>query len=775
MPTLLLTIALAVAPALAQVPAASLAGHVADQTGTPLPGVSVQLTSTDRKTVLTAVTDTDGNYVVAGVPTGQYAVMFAEPGFADVHRTGVSITAGAPTRLDAVLQLAANASVVVTGRDTFRNLADLDHPEENLVGVANAASEGAVTAAQLEARPIMRAGEVLEAVPGVIISQHSGEGKANQYYLRGFNLDHGTDFATTVAGLPVNLPTNAHGQGYSDLNFLIPELVTGVQFRKGTYDASQGDFSAAGSATIDYANALDRPLAAVSAGVDGWRRAFAAASPRLGAGTLLTAIELNHNDGPWVDPDGYDRVNGVVRYSRGNAANGFSLTGLAYAGAWHSTDQVPDRAIADGLISRFGAIDPTDGGRTARYSGIADYQHTSEDARTRVTAYVSRYRLNLFSDFTYFLDDPVHGDQFEQEDRRWTTGGQASQTRHLRWGHRLGEYTVGVQLRRDDIPIVGLYHTEDRVRLSTTRQDAVTETSAAAYVSSELRWTPWLRMTSGVRLDGYWFDVRSDDAANSGARRANLVSPKGGVIFGPWRSTEIYLNAGLGFHSNDARGTTITRDPATGDAVDPVTPLVRARGVEAGIRSVAVPHVQTTLSAWRLDLDSELVFAGDAGSTEASRPSERYGLEWTNYVRLSRVFVLDADLAWSHARFTDADPVGPFIPGAAKTIGSLGLTAETTRGPFGSVRVRYFGPRPLIEDASVQSRATGLVNAEVGYHVTPRVHLILDGFNLLNAADSDIDYYYVSRLPGEPADGVADIHTHPTLPRTLRLVLRVQF
>ncbi len=753
----------------------SLAGRVVDQTDGALPGVAVHVTSADQKITRTTVTDPDGRFAFAALPDGRYAIVLSELNFADVRRRDVVVSSGATAQVDVKMHLSLNAAVVVTARETFRNLADLDHPEENLVGVAAAASEGAVTARQIEARPIMRAGEVLETVPGVIISQHSGEGKANQYYLRGFNLDHGTDFSTTVAGVPINLPTHAHGQGYSDLNFLIPELVTGVQFKKGPYSAQEGDFSAAGSANVNYANVLANSIATVSTGQDGWGRVLLAASPKVGGGTLLGALELNHNDGPWVLADDYRKINGVLRYSRGNTQNAFSLTGLAYSSTWNSTDQVPARAIADGRISRFGNIDFSDGGRTARYSVVADYQHTSANTLTRATAFASKYRLNLFSNFTYALDDPEHGDQFEQADRRWVTGGRVAQTRKTQWGRRTAETTYGVQVRNDDIPLVGLFHTGGRKRLSTTRQDAVTQSSAGLFVENHLRWLPWLRTTAGVRVDGYRFDVRSDDPANSGTETSGLVSPKGGVILGPWGDTEFYVNAGTGYHSNDARGSTITRDPSTGKSADPVTPLARAKGAEVGIRTVAIPRVQTTVALWRLDLASELLFVGDAGTTAASRPSARYGVEWTNYVRLSSVLTADADVAWSHARFTDDDPAGRLIPGSARVVTSLGLTADRSRGAFGSIRLRYFGPRPLIEDNSVRSEKTSLVNAQIGYHITPKVHVILDAFNLFDSAASDIDYFYTSRLPGEPLNGVNDVHTHPTVPRSVRVVMRLQF
>lgn len=782
--SLLLVAAIAVVPAhdaaqtRASAPTSSavvgvVSGRVTDEAGRALAGVTIRLTCSRALAVV--VTSDAGTYQMNAPGPSPCTASFAAMNFATVRRTHLNVGPGASLHLDVVLPLRVTADVVVTAERTFRNLADLDHPEESLVGIADAASEGAVTGRQIAERPVMRPGEVLESVPGVIISQHSGEGKANQYYLRGFNLDHGTDFATTVAGVPVNLPTHAHGQGYSDLNFLIPELVSSVQFRKGPYSAEDGDFSAAGAATINYVNSLDAPIVDASGGEQGWARVLAAASPRVGAGHLLAAIEIGHNDGPWVNPDDDRKVNGVVRFSAGSPRQAFSVTGMAYAARWNSTDQVPDRAIASGLISRFGAIDDTDGGRTHRVNVSADYQRSTGQTLTRATAYVSRYALNLFSDFTYALDDPEHGDQFEQADRRWVSGARVTHRRLATWHGVSFENAVGAQYRHDAIPTVGLYHTDAQTRLSTVREDAVDEQSLGVFAESSARWTPWLRTTSGLRVDGYRFDVSSNIPVNSGLTHAGLASPKLGVVLGPWKKTEIYGNAGEGYHSNDARGTTITVDPSTGAPADRVTPLVRARGAEVGLRTVAVPHVQSTLAVWRLDLASELVFVGDAGTTEASRPSSRYGVEWSNYAALRPWLTVDADLAWSHARFTDDDPAGRMIPGAAGTIVSAGVTVAPASRAFGSVRLRYFGPRPLIEDNSVRSDTTSLVNAQAGWRLTSRVALVLDAFNVLNAAASDIDYFYTSRLPGEPLEGVDDIHTHPTLPRTLRGSVRVRF
>jgi outer membrane receptor protein involved in Fe transport len=392
-----------------------------------------------------------------------------------------------------------------------------------------------------------------------------------------------------------------------------------------------------------------------------------------------------------------------------------------------------------------------------------------------VVAYGIGYDLNLFSNFTYFLDDPVNGDQFHQADHRFISGARAS---YRRIGHLAGrdtENTLGVQLRNDDISRVGLYHTRAREYLSTVRQDAVIETSAAAYAQNETAWTPWLRSLAGLRVDGYRFDVDAEDPVNGGTRRAAIVSPKGGIVVGPFRGTEFYVNGGLGFHSNDARGTTITRDPSTGDPVDRVTPLVRATGGEVGVRTVAVPHLQSSLTVWSLSLDSELVFVGDAGTTEAGRPSHRYGVELANYYTPRPWLIFDGDVSWSSARFTDSDPAGDDIPGAVETVVSGGITVDSLHNVFGSARLRYFGPRPLIEDNSVRSKATSLVNLEGGYRFGRNVRLVVDLFNLFDAADSDIDYYYASRLPGEPLDGVDDLHVHPTLPRTARVSLVLGF
>lgn len=747
-----------------------VSGRVTDQTGGALPGVTVDMTGPSSE--LTTSTDAEGRFAFATAPAGPAELTFRLINFAISRR---AITVGRDAPLTVVMSLSLNADVLVTAPTTFRNVADASNPAENLVGIASSSSQGAITAAQLQARPIMRAGEVLETVPGMIVSQHSGEGKANQYYLRGFNLDHGTDFATTVAGVPVNTPTGAHAHGYADTSFLIPELVAGVQYKKGTYFADEGDFAAAGAANITYLNRLDGPMVNLTAGQQGYGRLFAAASPSVVEGTLLAAVELNHNDGPWERPDDYRKLNAVLRFSRGDMRNGFSVTGMGYWADWDATDQVAVRALDAGRVTRFGNLDATDGGEASRQSVGFDYQRSSGTSSLRGNVFVMQNALNLFSNFTYFLAHPEKGDQFEQAERRTTVGGRIAYRRLGHFAGRHAESAVGAQTRRDWLSPIGLYQTAGRERLASTREDEVGLTMSGAYAQSEIEWSRYFRTTVGLRADFYQFDVESDLPLNSGEGSDAMVSPKFSAVFGPWAGTEFYANAGLGFHSNDARGAVIAVDPSSGERADPVTPLVRGRGAELGLRTVRIRGLQSTLTAWYLGLDSELLFVGDAGTTEAGRPSRRLGIEWTNYWRVRPWLTADVDLSLSRAEFTDLDLAGDAIPGSLHRVISGGLTVEPTRRVFGSIRLRHFGPRPLIEDRSVQSESTTLWNGEAGYRLGSRARLVVEVFNLFDSEVADIDYFYTSRLLGEPAAGVDDIHTHPALPRTARVTLQVGF
>jgi hypothetical protein len=649
----------------------------------------------------------------------------------------------------------------------------VDGSRTNQLGVADAASSGTVTQEELAARTVYRPGEVLEAVPGLVVSQHSGEGKANQFYLRGFNLDHGTDLRTTVDGMPVNQRSHAHGQGWTDLNFLIPELAVRLDYKKGPYSAEEGDFASAGTASVVYANRLLQGVASISAGQNGYGRALLADSVETSRGSLLYAVEAMHNDGPFTRPDDYQKLNAVLRYSEGYANNGFNISLMAYQADWNSSDQIPLRAVQDGQIGRNDAIDNTDGGIAHRYSLSGAWRRTADDSASKVNAYIIANQLDLWSNFTYFMDDPVHGDQFAQPDKRVTSGLNASHSWHHHTETGNSETTLGVQLQNDNI-FNGLYNTQARRTLSVTRQDHIVESSVGLYVENNTRWSPAFRTVVGARVDGYRFDVQSDLAANSGKANDHLVSPSVSLIYGPWQTAEVYANFGSGFHSNDARGTTIAVDPKTGLAADKVTPLVRSRGMELGARTSWLPGLQTSLSLYRLDFDSELVYIGDAGATEAGPPSRRYGVEFSNYYKPLKWLSVDLDLAYARARSRGHVEEGSYIPGAIEGTGQLAVTIDNG-GPYSaSLKLRYFGPRPLIEDNSVRSKASMTLNGRFGWKIKKDLSLELEAFNITNRRDSAIDYYYASQLKGE-TEAVTDIHFHPIESRSLRATLIKHF
>ena len=644
----------------------------------------------------------------------------------------------------------------------------------DLTGEAPAASQGTASGEELRARPLLRRGEVLEAIPGMIITQHAGGGKANQYFLRGYNLDHGTDFATSLEGMPLNMRTHAHGQGYTDLNLLFPELIEAVDYFKGTYTARNGDLSSAGSADFRLYNALPHGFATIELGEHNYYRAAAGHTIWLGQGEkaprLTIAGEYNYYDGPSVLPEAYSRGNGVVRYFAGDANDNLSLTLMGYRGRWKSTDQVPQRAILDGRIDRFGFIDPTDGGQSQRYSLQFHWQRSDGDAVTKVNVYGIYYDLDLFSNFTYALDNPERGDQFEQTERRYIIGGDVSRTwKGLHFLNRETEFTAGLQTRTDIINGISLYKTEQRNRFQTVRLDDVRESSAGLFAESTVHWTPWLRTVAGVRADGFLFDVAANTDGNSGDRLAAMISPEFTAVLGPWKKTELYLNFGTGFHSNDARGVNTTRDPQSGEAVPRVTPLVRTIGAEVGIRTQIIPNVTATLTAWGLDSDSELIYAADQGTNGPGPASRRYGLEAAVYWAPKDWLVFDGELAVTHSRFRDS-PGADRIPDSVPWMFSGGVTVGAQGeqpGWFAGARVRAFGPRPLTGDNSVKSGTTVTVNANLGYR-TPRWEATLECLNLLDRKDNDIEYFYTSRLRGERDEGFDDVHLHPAEPRMFR-------
>ena len=650
---------------------------------------------------------------------------------------------------------------------------------ESLVGTAGSASKGQTSNRELVERPYLRRGEILESIPGVVITQHSGDGKANQYYVRGFNLDHGTDFSISMDGQPVNFITHAHGQGYADLNPIIPELVEQLDYWKGPFYGEIGDLSTAGAARFNFYDMLPQGIASIGIGQHNYFHGLLADSIDLsnptggGKGAVLTApntdrsaltyaFEYNYYDGPWQQPGNSQRINGFLKYFKESGPDRFSITAMGYDGRWDSTDQIPQRAIDSGLVDRLGNLDDSLGGKSSRYSLMADWDHETGNGRTHADVYVGHYDFDLFSNFTYFLDNPKRGDQFEQQDNRMFAGGEV--TREWDLGAE-DKFKIGLQTRNDFINGIGLYNTEKRDRFNTIKKDDVYEGSVGIFATGEWHVNDWFRVQPGLRADGFHFDVASNDPANSGTDTAGIVSPKLSLIFGPWADTEFYVNAGTGFHSNDARGVTL--------GVDAADPLVRTYGFELGTRTEAVSDVVSTLSLFYLHSDSELIYVGDAGSAEAGPASQRYGIEWSNYWHANDWLVVDHEMTLARAQLLDVGK-DDHIPGAVPFVMNTGITVGKDEGFFGSLRSRYFSPRPLIEDGSVDSQPNWQVGARVGYRQKDW-EIAVDCLNLLGRNDNDVEYYYASRLPGEAAGGVEDIHLHPAEPRTFRVSLTRRF
>lgn len=683
-----------------------------------------------------------------------------------------------------ILRLLAILLSVCTSTATFAaDVQTLDtinviDSSDNLIGAADSANQGTVAKQQIQSRPSYRPGELLETAPGLIVTQHSGEGKANQYFLRGINLDHGTDLATTVDGMPVNQRTHGHGQGYTDLNFLITDVVGGLQYKKGPYYADEGDFANAGAVSVLFPARLDAGIAQLEVGGSGYRRALLADSPTVGKGNLLYAIEAYHNDGPWTRPDDYRKFNGLLRYAEGTPQNGFNLTAMAYQGSWNATNQIPQRALDLGVIGRMDTLDPTDGGDSSRYSLSGAWGRTSQNTATSANGYVIRSRLSLFSNFT-FLDAFNNSAQIGQADSRIITGVNAKHTVFGKWANHDVENTVGFQSRNDNIQ-VGLFNTAQRVRVATVRDDHVVESSAALYAQNSLRWNDWLRSVAGLRADYFRARVSSDNPLNSGVANDHMISPKLSLIFGPWAKTEYYLNWGRGLRSNDARGATISVDPANpANAATREPLLVRTDGYEVGFRTAIIPHLQSSLNVFVLNAQSELLFQGDAGTTEdTGRPSQRVGFEFSNLYTPNSWLMLDADIAFTKAKFTDGDPtgVGTRVPEAIEGVATFTAAVDNLGPYYGSVRLRYFGPRPLIEDNTVRSSSTTLLSARAGYKFDRKMRVQLDVFNLLNREAQQIAYNYASRfLATDPAGGVSGVHLHPVEPRSFRVSAIMSF
>ncbi|HEY6388454.1 MAG TPA: TonB-dependent receptor [Candidatus Acidoferrum sp.] len=789
-------------------------GTVVDPSGAGIAGATVLIRSSDGAVQRTTQSDANGSFSISGLSAGDYRLVVSSPGF-ETKEVPVTIWTTEPST-------ALHISLAVS---TVSTTVNVQGREDSLIGIADSATQGTVGAKQLEDRPILRSGEVLETIPGMIITQHAGGGKANQYFLRGFNLDHGTDFAVFLDGMPLNLPSHAHGEGYADMNIVIPEFVQRVNFEKGPYYAEIGNYGSAGSANLQYFKTLPQNFVLVEGGMYDYARAVFGVSQKVGSGTLLYGGEAYYDNGPWKHPDAYSKFNGLLTYSQDDVTNGFTITARGYHGKWNSSDQIPDTAVP--VVGLYGTLNPTDGGNSQRYSLQAEWHRQGTNSATTIMGYGFYYDLDLFSDFTYNLDDPIKGDQFEQQDRRWVAGLDAAHRIFSEWFGRKMENTFGLQVRNDWVNN-GLYRTETRVRTDkndvnacnnepipecSTNPDLIavlpaatdvnkfTDTMVGFYVENKIQWAEKFRSVLAFRGDEALYNVTNltppyvatelpgapvinFSELNSGSAHQFLPSPKASLIFGPWSNTEFYVQGGFGFHSNDVRGAAQRIEPISPDypfptPASPIRPLVPTKGAEIGVRTLAVPHLQSTLSLWYLYSTSELQQSGDTGSTVASKsPSNRYGVEWANFYAPLEHLAFDFDLAYSKALFTTIDPDdaapgspgGRNVPEAVGLVISSGLTVQNYKGFWGSLRLRAFGPRNLTSDAIYQSSSTILLNAEVGYRFNDKWRVEAQFFNLLDRQDHDIDYAYTSRVAPTGAAAFTDVF-HPVEPFQVRFSL----
>ncbi len=680
---------------------------------------------------------------------------------------------------------------------------------KDLIGIAETASQGEVSQAQFEYRPLSRNGELIEVIPGAVATQHSGSGKANQYFLRGFNLDHGTDFTTYVDGIPMNMPAHAHGQGYMDINSIIPELVSRVEYGKGPYYAEVGDFSAAGYAKMHTMNKLQEGIVKFTAGEFDYYRTLAANSTKVGDGDLLYAAEFNLYNGVWQVPEDSKKFNGMLKYTLDRHDWGMSINGKAYSNSWTATNQIPQASIDSGALGLYGSMDPSDGGKSNRYSLSGSFWQTGSNWRNDANLYALYTDLDLYSNFSGYTLSPSNpcntgegcagydaaartypSDQIYQTERRVQTGGNIE---HTRYNKILGfemDNSVGLQFRHDEVIGLGLYQTNQRQILGTVSQSDVGITTVGTYFKNHTHWHDKVRTIAGLRGDFINNDVQVLDnlkhdplvnAANSGSRGKAMISPKLSLVIGPWYDTEYFFNVGYGYHSNDARGTTLQRDPTNGDFLDSnaarIRPAAWSRGGEAGIRSNFIQDLNSTFALWWLESSEELVFVGDAGTTEINGKSHRYGIEWTNYYKPTDWLTLDADYALTTARYAEvhAGESDNFVPNSVGRVISTGITVEDPNGSgmFGTLRFRHFGSVPLDESGRFWAGDTNIVNLGAGIK-RKQYKFEIDVFNLLGSVSNDIAYAYDYAYPNgtQTATGILK---HPVEPRMVRGTITVNF
>jgi hypothetical protein len=632
----------------------------------------------------------------------------------------------------------------------------------------SAATEQSIRAKDFELRPSSTPSDILRLVPSLVISQHAGGGKADQIFLRGFDADHGTDVAIFIDGIPVNLVSHAHGQGYADLHWLIPEIVDHLEVYKGPYFPQFGDFGTAGAVNIVTKRRDKDTTLGVTAGSFDTQRYLGILSPP--EGTPLTpyvAFEAYHNNGPFKNPNNLNRYNLFSKFTLLSTANSnLSFTGTMFKSYWNASGQIPAREVRAGRLGRFDSVDNSEGGKTERQNLNLMYNYADANQSLNAQVWTSWYRLNLFSDFTFFLNDPINGDGIEQQDNRFLGGTYLNYRKNYQLLDIPTETLIGFSSRTDRAH-VGLFTQMRRQRLGTTTDSFVNQTNLAWYAQQEIRPTSWLRTQIGVRLDKFFFTVRTDGTPDdpnnriSGKNEGFIANPKLNVILSPLsdsaiaKRSEIYVNFGGGYHSNDARD--VVRNPDK-------TTLPRALGGELGFRTKLFDRLDLAIDYWRLHLDQELVLVGDEGTTEPRGKTMRHGAEGEFRYAILPWLSADLDISYTWSKFVRT---GEAIPLAPRFLALAGITARHPSGLEGRIQLRSVGDRYGTEDRSVNIRGYNILDLNLRYKWS-RYEFLFAIDNIANTKWRAAQFVFESRLPGEPAMGVRDIHFTPGDPLTAR-------
>ena len=626
----------------------------------------------------------------------------------------------------------------------------------------SAASSFAVRDRDFNLRPVGSVQDILRVTPGLVMVQHSGGGKANQYFLRGFDADHGTDLALSYDGIPINMPSHAHGQGFADTNFIIPETVERVEITKGPYFANQGDFATAGSVNLITRDNFQHSSLGFGGGGSpghgaGAYRGLLIASPKWDLAKATFAAEIGKQNGPFDNPEGWDRYKLFNKLTFPlSATSSLTITEASYASNWHGSGQIPVRAVEQGAVSRFGSIDPNEGGGTARHQISSAYKvRPDENSELNVLAYGGSYRFNLFSNFTLYQDDPDNGDEIEQVDRRTFYGGKVSYRVVHEVAHIRFDTTIGADVRSDDIH-EELWHTRQRRQLSQKRGNDVHQTLAGVYINEEITPLKWLRLNLGGRSDSIFFSVDNRLATNdptnpqSGTGAAHQFRPKASLVVTPLdlpqAQLDLYVNYGNGFHSNDVRG--VFTKPS-------VTPLTKAVGQEVGARTRLFDRLDLATALWRMTLDNETLWSGDEGTTDVNPASLRYGTEVESRLELTKWLAADADVTFTHSQFRGDKSNGGGLALAPKQTWSGGLSARHDLGPGvarGGLRFYGIGDRPASDDGSIIATGFTQVDLHLGYRHR-WFDIAFDVENLLNGKFRSAQFDTVSRLRTDPKLG----------------------